>query len=193
MTVVFLGMRAVMAIGGACASGGPFVPIRPCPDGVPILLVGGIWIGLILAFAYTLMVVGTDVPSIAGLFWPGLFLSLGWNFLDYGFDPPGAGGVAWGWLVPGVLFFLMGGIPLWWVMRSIAEPDRGPVGTVLAPPGGAAVLRMVRDMRNVRIPSVASADLVVDTLERLEELRRSGAIDDEEYERVKRRVIGEQA
>lgn len=28
--VMFLSMRAVMDIGGACASGGPYVPAQPC-------------------------------------------------------------------------------------------------------------------------------------------------------------------
>jgi hypothetical protein len=45
------------------------------------------------------------------LAWPGLFLSLGWNFLEFTFSPPG-GGLAWGWLICGVLFVLMGGLPL---------------------------------------------------------------------------------
>src|SRR3712207_7813523 len=38
LTLVFLGMRAVMDVGGACADGGPFVIDTPCPDGVPLLL-----------------------------------------------------------------------------------------------------------------------------------------------------------
>jgi hypothetical protein len=47
------------------------------------------------------------------LAWPALFLSLGWNFLEYGVDPPdGSANVVWGWLFCGVLFVLMGGLPL---------------------------------------------------------------------------------
>ena len=33
MTLLFLGMRAVMDVGGACADGGPFVTAQPCPSG----------------------------------------------------------------------------------------------------------------------------------------------------------------
>jgi hypothetical protein len=39
LTVLFLGMRSVMDIGGACASGGPFVPRVECPQGVPMMIV----------------------------------------------------------------------------------------------------------------------------------------------------------
>jgi hypothetical protein len=35
MTLLFLGMRSVMEIGGACAEGGPFVPVRPAPKVLP--------------------------------------------------------------------------------------------------------------------------------------------------------------
>src|SRR3972149_4017866 len=76
ITLLFLGMRAVMDIGGACAEGGPFVPVRPCPDGVPALMIGGIWIGLIASFVYAWASIGARIPSFAGLLWPGLFMSL---------------------------------------------------------------------------------------------------------------------
>ena len=46
ITLLFLGMRAVMEIGGVCADGGPFVTRQSCPDGVPALMVGGIWGGI---------------------------------------------------------------------------------------------------------------------------------------------------
>jgi hypothetical protein len=40
-----------------------------------------------------------------------LFISLGWNFLQYGFFPPD-GGWIWSWVVCGVLFVVMGAVPL---------------------------------------------------------------------------------
>ena len=43
LTLIFLSMRAVMDIGGFCAEGGPYVIETHCPDGVPLLLVGGIF------------------------------------------------------------------------------------------------------------------------------------------------------
>src|SRR4029079_16937691 len=39
ITLLFLGMRAVMDIGGSCAEGGAVVIRQPCPAGVPVVLV----------------------------------------------------------------------------------------------------------------------------------------------------------
>ena len=52
LTWLYLGMRSVMEIGGACAEGGPYEIATPCPDGVPLLMVGGIFLGLIATAAF---------------------------------------------------------------------------------------------------------------------------------------------
>jgi hypothetical protein len=44
--------------------------------------------------------------------WSALFLALGWNFLDYGINPPGDNGTVIGWLICGIVFVIMGGVPL---------------------------------------------------------------------------------
>jgi hypothetical protein len=115
LALVFLAMRAVMAIGGACADGGPFVSAQPCPDGVPLAMVGGIF-GI---FAFAALVwrfgaaIGEPFSSLPFLTWPALFCSLGWNFLEYGlFAPLGGEEIIWGFLIPGVLFEIMGIVPL---------------------------------------------------------------------------------
>ena len=41
LTWLYLGMRRVMEVGGACADGGPYVSAQPCPEGVPFLIIGG--------------------------------------------------------------------------------------------------------------------------------------------------------
>lgn len=117
LTLLFYGMRSVMEIGGSCASGNvPFEISRPCPDGVAVAMVGGIFGGLIALGIYAFNVLG---PNLTLLAWPALFLSLGWNFLEYGVDPPGDGGLAFGWLIPGVLFIAMGGVPLVFALSTI--------------------------------------------------------------------------
>ena len=76
LTLVFLSMRAVMDVGGFCAEGGPFQIDQHCPQGVPGILIGSIWGGVILAFVYIFLAVGGGIPSFAALLWPALFLSL---------------------------------------------------------------------------------------------------------------------
>jgi hypothetical protein len=110
-TCLFFAMRSVMDIGGSCASGNvPYEITRPCPQGVGGLMIGSIFGGLILLAIYAFNAIGPNLTLFA---WPALFLSLGWNFLEYAFSPPdGSSGVVWGWLVCGVVFVLMGGLPL---------------------------------------------------------------------------------
>ncbi len=116
ITLVFRGMRAVMDIGGECADGATYVAAPPCPEGVPIALVGGIFGGFL--FGAIAMVYGSRIGGIWGavplLAWTALFATLGWNFLDYGLfnPPPEADGIVWGWIVPGVVFEVMAWAPL---------------------------------------------------------------------------------
>jgi hypothetical protein len=131
IVVIFLGMRAVLDIGGFCAEGGPYEIQTHCPDGVPLLMMLAIP-GLFL-FGGLMVWRGSPIgqPYQVAVFfaWPALFLSLGWNFLEYGLFPPG-GGLAWGWLICGVVFVAMGGVPLWIVLRTdgvIRRPRRESV------------------------------------------------------------------
>jgi len=191
ITSLYLGMRSVMDIGGYCAEGGPFEIATHCPDGVPALMIGGIWIGMIAAFAYGWASIGAGIPSFVGLFWPALFMSLGWNFLQYAFDPPFGDGIVYGWLIPGILFELMGVIPLWIMFKTVGLTPRSTrVRSVLAPPGAKAMataMRAVVEARKADAPS-PRPDMVSE-LERLTALHRSGALSDDEFEKAKRRLL----
>ena len=190
LTVLFLSMRAVMDIGGVCASGAtPYEISRPCPDGIPILMIGGIWLGVIAAIVYFLTASSARIPSLAGLLWPALFISLGFNFLQYAFNPPEGDGIVWGWLIPGVLFMLMGAVPLWlWLSVMVSKARAGDVAepTSLKMASLAASMRQLRDPRS---PVAAPTQGIVDELERLDALHRSGAISDSEFEKAKRRLL----
>jgi hypothetical protein len=199
LTLLYLGMRAVMDIGGACAGGNtPFVPSRPCPGGVPGLMLAGVWGGIIFAGLYAWQSFRHGVPNLVGLLWPALFLSLGWNFLEYGLDPPGdGGGLAWGWLISAVVFGLMGGLPLLAALpataraftgRSVPGPQ-GPLSGLGTFRSMGPALRMARRAATVARPEEGG---LVSALERLDALHRSGALDDEEYERAKDRLLAEE-
>lgn len=115
LTFLYLGMRAVMDVGGFCASGGPYQIRQECPDGTGFIFLG-IFAGLI---GTGLTAAGTFAggPQLWTLAWPALFCALGWNFLEYGVDPPPPeSGPVWGWLICAVTFFAMGGIPLLFVL-----------------------------------------------------------------------------
>lgn len=113
LTLLWLAMRAVLDIGGSCATGGPFEIARPCPKGVGWMFPIAINAGLVLLVIYGVST--SKRLNLAAFAWPALFLSLGWNFLEYGVTSPGSDGLEWGFLIPGVLFVFMGGWPLRWI------------------------------------------------------------------------------
>jgi hypothetical protein len=113
ITLLFLGVRSLLEIGGSCAGFGPFDGNRPCPDGVPLAIAGGIVGGLACAWINIRLALTHRVGSMLILVgWPGLFLSLAYNFVDFGVDPTSDEGVVWPWLLCGGLFGLVGAAPL---------------------------------------------------------------------------------
>ena len=214
LTLLYLGMRAVMDIGGACASGGPYVPRVECPEGVPLLMFAGIWGGLIFVGLYLWSTSKHKVPTLVAFAWPALFLSLGWNFLDYGIDPPVGEGLVWGWLICAVLFVAMGGLPLLVMVKPVmrqfgARAPEGPEAKVVIP-----TRSKVKQLRAAQKPRPGTSqrfgfdrgaggeeavggeaaggsdgDSIVDALERLKALHDSGALTDGEFESAKKKLL----
>ena len=192
VTLIFLGMRAVMAIGGACAEGGPYEISQPCPEGVPVVMMvsfpalflfGGVilWRGARI---------GANYAMVAALAWPALFLSLGWNFLEFAVSPAlGADGIVWGWLIPGVLFVLMGGLPLLLLLpgRRGTLASTATTGRLTTPRASPTAPTGDGDG-----PPRASVSGFVDELERLARLRSDGALSEAEFQQAKRRLLSEE-
>jgi hypothetical protein len=103
LTWTFLGMRAVMDVGGSCAEGGPYQIAQPCPDGA-VLLSAAIPVMLVSAMLGSALALLSRAPNLLVPMWALLFGSLGWNFLEYGFTDAGP---VWGWVVCGVVFEAM--------------------------------------------------------------------------------------
>ncbi|MEO3809809.1 SHOCT domain-containing protein [Sphaerisporangium sp. B11E5] len=217
MTLLFLGSRAVMNIGGSCGSGGPYVVATPCPDGIawimPVSIFGGIAaLGVYVAGA---LPVG---PRLTPLAWPALFLSLGYAFLESAASGPG---IEWGFMICAIVFLFMGGAPLaflfnrqalrsvfWGTAPQVVPPSPGPGGvrwttTVTlpgeqdmpsprdAPPPQDAPVRPPSrfvELRPQDVASSAGGDLV-GQLERLSALHRTGRLDDAEYAAAKARLL----
>lgn len=189
ITLVYLSMRAVLDVGGFCAEGGPYDIRVHCPQGTPGIMMGSIWGGLILAGVYAYCAARWGITSFVSLLWSALFLPLGANFLEYAFYPPGpGGGVVWGWLICGVLFVAMGGLPLLVVLpylyREFVRGETQQHGF----PGGVPVVHVRRAARGIGFQPSGS-HLATD-LEKLDSLHRSGALSDDEYEAAKRRIVG---
>jgi hypothetical protein len=204
ITLMYESMRAVMDVGGSCGSGGPYVVRQECPDGAGLIVVGIfgalLGTGLVVAGAFR------NGPQLWVFAWPALFIALGWNFLVYGLDPPPPEeGLVWGWLICAVLFFLMGGVPLifvLWKPKVTLWGGRPTPGSVPAPEPAAR--STVPRFGETTVPSatpttatVASsprsvADLdddLVSDLERLSTLHRDGQLTAEEFARAKAALL----
>lgn len=211
LTVLFQGMRSVMDLGGYCASGGPYEIRQECPDNawmIPVsVFVGLAGVGFVLAGTFR------GGPKLVALAWPALFLTLGWNFLEYAFDPPPPDtGLVWGWLICGVVFVAMGGIPLVLVLMNaklaLWGADSSTDKTAAAQATAAALARLASKRSRqpaqskpfvpygdttVTAPTQPAddADLVSD-LERLAALHRNGQLTDDEYTRAKNARLREE-
>jgi hypothetical protein len=195
ITLICLGMRAVMDVGGSCADGGPYVSAQPCPEGVALAtLVGFLGGAAALGLAaWKGAAIGGGASSLVLLAWPALFGVLGLTFLQYGLDPPGDDpGWAWGNVITGVVFVAMAFIPLlaWWSFNWLTGP-------AAAPAAGAAARAPATEpspVDGVGGPGGAGEaarpdDALVDGLERLAALHGTDALTDEEYARAKAELL----
>jgi hypothetical protein len=132
LTWTYLGMRAVMDVGGTCAEGGPYVVAQPCPSGAWLISIA-IPVLVSAAMLGSFVALRLGAPGLLVPMWAFLFGSLGWNFLEYGF---GDDGPVAGWIVCGVVFELMA-LPALGVMLAgarfplagltrVATAERGP-------------------------------------------------------------------
>ncbi len=139
LTCLFLAMRGVLDLGGMVAVGGPYEIAHPAPTYwwiFPVAIVGCVLIALASMGVFSISRMasgsvnipfpgmwkeGSEVNLVAMLFWPAIFLSLGWNFCEYGFFREEA--LAWGWVISGVVFVLMGGLPLYFLAKKVKASE----------------------------------------------------------------------
>jgi Short C-terminal domain len=213
LTLFSRSMRAVQSIGGSCASGGAFQFAHHCPKGTAGVLTLSIFGGLLFLLLFAICA-GDTGRSLLLLAWPALFLSLGWNFLDYGLHVTTTGsGVSGGFLVCGVLFIVMGAVPLIWLLPQLwkvitgrSDPPGAPghvpfVGATSVqfnPPASSSppAWGTGTSVRMASPPAAAPAATTPSTgkdvageLERLASLHRRGELTDAEYEAAKAQAI----
>jgi hypothetical protein len=244
LTALYESMRAVMDVGGACASGGAYEIRQACPKGVGWVIPVSIF-GMFAAGIFTFLGVfdeGGPRPYVFA--WSALFLALGWNFLDYGFNPPDHHDTVWGWVICGIVFVVMGGAPLLLLFSpriarwSIWGPDsrraddylhpykpppiRNPKSNATTPASTTSTVHsstpyartsVAAEPAPALVPNPPPKDLfvpppaktpptpfaepppkgdVVERLATLADLRERGMLDDDEYEKAKNAVLGEE-
>lgn len=191
LTILWLSMRAVMGIGGSCATGGPYVPAVQCPDAVvaltPLSIFGLFIFGGLAAWGGISL--GGPWLGLISLGWPALFLSLGWNFLDFGLHPPGGDGeIVWSWLFCAVIFGLMGGIPLVVGLRGAQLASSGHRSYA----GGRVLIRpnWLSSQSAPPLDATRSDDPdVAARLERLARLHAAGDLTEAEFAAAKRATL----
>jgi hypothetical protein len=122
ITWTFFSMRSVMDVGGACADGGPYVSAQPCPDGSWLIAVA-VPVMILTAIFGSAAAMSVHAPNLLIPMWGLLFGSLGWNFLQYALQ---GDGIVWGWLVCGVLFWLMALPAVYGILLGVKSAVLGP-------------------------------------------------------------------
>ena len=147
-TLLFQVTFSVMALGGSCASGGPYEIAVECPDSVAIFAPLSIFGGLIAVAINAFFARGFGTPLTVWA-WPILFCGLGGAFLFAFFgagDPIG--------LILGVMFEVMGVLPLLIELRG--NPQRVFLGQRTA--NGAQYFEGERARRTLLSPTTPNPE-----------------------------------
>lgn len=197
---------------GTCASGGPYVSARPCPEGTGLKIMslfGAAFLGMAGLACYAAGSRGRRTTSRIGfglLMWSLTFLGIAGAVALAAFGPdaePDNDGARIAAIVLLVTFVPMALIPLLGagVLGRAGRRDREERDADAVPldPRAVAQARQARPpapsplaplIRPAASAAPAASGDPVDQLERLAHLKATGAIDAAEYERLKDRIIG---
>lgn len=147
-TLLFQVSFSVMALGGSCASGGPYEIAVECPDAVAMFAPLSIFMGLAAVGIGMFFARGFGTPLTTWA-WPILFCGLGGAFLYEFFgtgDPVG--------LIIGAMFEIMGVIPL--ILEFRGSPQRVLLG--LRNASGARFYEGERARRSILSPGTPNPE-----------------------------------
>ncbi len=189
---------------GTCASGGPYVSARECPDdieGLFFLMIGGIFLAFIATGIYAFR---GEPPGGGGkrsaaapiVMWCGLFLGMSFASFWGVWGPdanPGPGGKEGG-LIVAFLFAVMGAAALPfifsgkrpWSVESGVKSLSGLRTAIKTGGTGVAVGGTAPPLSS----RASSGDDEVARLERLSRLRAEGTITEAEFQELKDKIVG---
>lgn len=164
-----------------------------------MVMVAGLLGGAVCVAMNMKLAVRHNIPSIIVLTFPVLFLALGYSFLDHGLNiPKGDTGSTAISLVCAAFFALFGGFLLIRVINAVIKAVPEPA------PGNITIQNLdVEELiqtASPRAPNESNYDVegdpldgagLVDELQQLAALHRTGALSDAEFESAKRRILGE--
>ena len=174
---------------GTCASGGPYVSARPCPEGTAekaLLLPGGFILGTVGILIYAIRGRRPGAPDDARrvsawlVGWSPLFIVTGVVALVAGLQAEGAGASTsqWTGIFLAALFIPMGLVPvigaLLWRPARITLPPVLPATPAASPS-----------------PSPSLSPDPVERLRKLSELRDQGVLSPDEFAAAKSRILAE--
>ena len=119
ITCIYIGMRGILDMKtGFVASGGPYQIAHQAPEWIWIFPVSILSFFVFLGLYYAVIQKLSGV-NILIFVWIFLFLSLAENFIEYSFKFIDENGINIGWLVCGIFFILLGGLPVILAIRKI--------------------------------------------------------------------------
>lgn len=130
LTLLFLGMRGVMDLGGMVASGGPYAVAHPAPDWIWLVPVSVLMMVASILAGVFMSASDFKGPNLMLFAWSALFGVLGWNFLEYGLGLGKETGLEWSWLICALLFFAMSLVPLVLITRHKMAAFRNARGSL---------------------------------------------------------------
>jgi hypothetical protein len=105
------------------------VSAQPCPEGAGLIAIA-IPVMIITAMVGSAAALTRGAPDLLIPMWGFLFGSLGWNFLEFAFKYDG---IEWGWLLCGVVFWLMALPAVYGILvavkKAVLPPQPVPVGS----------------------------------------------------------------
>jgi hypothetical protein len=187
-----------LAISGNCSGTGyvSYGPVPKCGGGEAFHIISVFFLGPLLA------VVGWLMARLWGVLWPSVCLALGAGLVTIRLDASAPSGAKTFGLVVGACFVALAVLSIIVSLRkrlrkkAVAPRGAGPVvipGTVIPepPPEPSAPPGLLPASASAAMPAASAGEDPLDRIAKLAQLRDTGALTEEEYEREKAKLLAQ--